>query len=193
MSIDINIYGKFKSRIIGGALIDDFSIVGSYHTVQSISDRDNIPEQVRKIGMAVYVSNVAELYILNGNVSNDSWILFTPFEDLSIISSIDTNLTENTISLITNNSIETSFENKYAAFVINSDENSSTIKISGNVSPTNLPIDISFGDNIYIDINGILSTSLIEDNTMYKYIGNIVNDNNELLLSLTSNQTNYTT
>lgn len=193
MANDINIYGKFKSRIVGGALIEDTSIVGSYHTVQTILDRDNIPEQVRKIGMAVYVTDTSTLYVLNQDLSNDSWIIFTPFEDLSIITTNDVNLIENTISLIANNSLETSFDDKYAAYIIKSDENNSIIKLSGNVKPSNLPEDISFGDNIYITNLGILTTTL-EDNNTYKHIGNIIiNNNNELILSLISNQINYTT
>jgi len=189
---EIEIYGKFVSRVIGGALLDDYSVIGSYHTVNTIADRNNIAEQVRKAGMAVYVTEIGSLYILGTDLSNESWILFTPFEDLSLTIVAETNLDINTISLISNNDNETEFDNKQAVFIIKSDADNSIVRLYGNVNPINLPSNSNFGDKIYIDETGNLSTNMIVTNTTYKQIGNIVKDNNgNLVLALISDQTNY--
>lgn len=50
---------------------------GGWHEVNSISERDQIPEDRRRIGMAVYVAENDSIYILKNNLSNSSWILFT--------------------------------------------------------------------------------------------------------------------
>lgn len=195
MSNNINIYGKLKSKVIGGAVLDEESIVGSYHTVNTLNERNEIPSQLRKAGMAVYVAETSYIYILGTDLTNESWFEFVTFSsnnDTSTIIIPDINLNMNTIMLLPNND-NVLFENKFASYIINSNSINSLIKLYGIVKPSNLPENITIGDNIYINSNGILLNKL-DNGVTYKYIGNIImNNNSEYVLSLLQNQVNYTT
>ena len=65
----IPIYGQFESRTVSGALVDCNSVVGGWHIVNTLSDRDNINTGVRKSGMIVYVIENETPYILEINTN----------------------------------------------------------------------------------------------------------------------------
>ena len=46
---------------------------GGFKSVQSISERNSIPENRREEGMLCYVSNNKKIYGLRGGISNDDW------------------------------------------------------------------------------------------------------------------------
>ena len=46
---------------------------GGWHSVVDITERDSIPQERRKIGMAVYVQDVDQIYILKGGTGNLNW------------------------------------------------------------------------------------------------------------------------
>lgn len=51
--------------------------LGGWHEVVTIEQRDNIPEERRRLGMACYVKSEGKLYILRNNLLNTGWVTFT--------------------------------------------------------------------------------------------------------------------
>lgn len=48
---------------------------GGWRSVVDINERDSIPQERRKIGMAVYVQSDGQIYILKDGTSNLNWVI----------------------------------------------------------------------------------------------------------------------
>lgn len=62
-------YKVAKSNIV----YSNGEIVGGYHQVATISDRDAIPTGLRAQGMTVWVNDSSSLYRLQGGITNSNW------------------------------------------------------------------------------------------------------------------------
>jgi hypothetical protein len=51
---------------------------GGWRSVVDITERDSIPQERRKIGMAVYVQSEGQIYVLKDGTSNLNWVNFNP-------------------------------------------------------------------------------------------------------------------
>lgn len=49
---------------------------GGWHTVVSVEERDAIPQERRKIGMACYVQSEGRVYVLKDGTANNNWKVF---------------------------------------------------------------------------------------------------------------------
>ena len=190
-SANIPIYGTLKSAIVGGALADDYTIVGGYRTLATIADRDAITQAVRKEGMAVRVNETGIIYILGTDLTNSSWTPLDSETSVIIKTRLNTILPANSIALIGDPDIP-DFEKKQAVYVVSSNEDETLLKIFGNVYLPSLPENTMFGDRIYVKEDGSL-TNNIEVPGKYKQIGTILSDEyGQYVLCLSNDQTTYT-
>lgn len=52
-------------------------LLGGWHEVAQLADRDALPADRREVGMACWVEAVATLYILTGGTTNANWVAFS--------------------------------------------------------------------------------------------------------------------
>jgi len=50
---------------------------GGWRSVLDLTERDAIPQERRKIGMAVYVQTDGQIYVLKDGTSNLNWVILT--------------------------------------------------------------------------------------------------------------------
>lgn len=58
--------------------------LGGWHEVETIEQRNAIPAQRRRVGMACFVKQNSTLYILKGNLLNSSWSVYTAIDSTSV-------------------------------------------------------------------------------------------------------------
>ena len=179
----IPIYGQFESRTVSGALVDCNSVIGGWHIVNTLSDRDTINTGVRKSGMIVYVIENETPYVLMNNL-RDWKQLVTENQQLYTIPI--GNLTVGNIVLA---GTDDKFECVNAVYVVDSSSSYSTVIYSGMVYPTNLP-EYTTDTKVYLDTSGNLVTTIVSEGT-YKYIGYITSNNDNVGLVLSEMQINY--
>lgn len=59
----------------GFPVVSDTDIEGGYQVHETLTDRDNIPENNRKEGMLVYVKAEDFFYTLSGGITNANWVI----------------------------------------------------------------------------------------------------------------------
>lgn len=70
----INVISQIKPiNNAGFPVVEDIDIQGGYQIKDTTTDRDNIPEANRKVGMLVYVVADGKFYTLTGGVDNANW------------------------------------------------------------------------------------------------------------------------